>query len=427
MLIYITNRKLPGPAINKRTYIRVKNIGQSLNTARPGGHDRIMSGIASDNHRGIFFYPRGEENKLFDSIDAVQYARPWLLFLHGFHQDPEETVEKARRLQEIHGVNVVLFSWPSHPMPIRSFDTDGLRTQLKSYALSMLFKAQRPSLLLYFLGEMKNFIADYKNNYEPARRNAERSTDDFYAALQVVDTYLAPRVKTDRLSLIVHSMGNYLMQRTLADHGELPIKFWNIVCHQADVRSANHVSWVPLLSGYAGNRLYVTVNVLDAVLAASNLLHRISGRRNCERLGQSVRLKPDGDYQGYGQKIIRYLDFTDGYGVAIEHEIFTRDGVDIDDEPILAAADEIDQNIVDLLGRIFRGESDRLPTVRGRSSASGFSMMPTLPMVYKPQWIVEDENLCDEGPDVDCFIRSLDVFEDPFKKPAEHIPELDDD
>jgi hypothetical protein len=432
MLVYITNRKLPNTPVASNTHVNkariaVKDIKQTLNSAKPGGKKRIVFGLASSNYKNINFYPRGNESDLFDSIHSDEYKKPWLVFLHGYHQDPEETVKKAKLLHEIHGVNVVLFSWPSHPVPIKSFDTDNILQLLKTFVLNTVLNAGRPDLLGFFLGEVKKFIADYKNNYEPARRNAEKSTADFYAAMQLVDQHLLPRIKPEKLSLLVHSMGNYLLQKTLYDKNGLPIKFWNIISHQADVKSSNHASWLTGLFGYSANKIYVTVNVLDFVLAASYILHRISKRKDCERLGHSVQIKPEGVHQGYIQKTVSYLDFTDGYGVEVKHELFTCEGTDINVEPIIAEASQIDKNIVDLLGRIFRGEGDRLPVKKGRSSKSGFSMMPTLPRVYKPTWIIEDESLCDEGPDVDCFLRSLDEFNDPFKKEPEYIPELDDD
>ena len=47
--------------------------------------------------------------------------------------------------------------------------------------------------------------------------------------------------------------------------------------------------------------------------------------------------------------------------------------------------------------------------------------------VYKPKWIVDDENLCDDGPGAECLVKSLDEFEDPFAADPEYIPELDGD
>lgn len=414
MLIYITNRKLPKHSDTKKQKIAVRSIGQKLDTGRQGGVDRIYTGIAAKDHKSITFYPHGKESVLFSDVAAEEYKKPWLVFLHGFHQDPAETVEKARLLQEIHGVNVVLFSWPSHPQPIKSFEMQKIKKELKAYIQSMLFGFVRPDLITMLLLEVKKFIKDFTSNYKPARKNAENSTEDFYAALFLLDQQLLPRVGIKRLSMIVHSMGNYLLQRTLYDKNGLPLIFNNIVSHEADVKASNHASWVPGLFGYSINKVYVTVNSADSVLAASNILHRYYKEKDTSRLGQSTRLKPDGMHQGYIQKIVKYIDFTDGEGIDCEHEIFTRND------------QQIDKNIVSLLGRIFRGEADKLPAKKGRS-LNGFSMMPTVPSVFKPQWIIEDENLCDDSYDADCRVRSLDEFDDPFKAEPDYIPELDDD
>jgi len=236
---------------------------------------------------------------------------------------------------------------------------------------------------------------------------------------------LLPKIRSNQLSLVVHSMGNFLLQKTLEHKNGLPPGFQNIVSHQADVKSSNHVSWMPMLSAYASHKLYITVNVLDYVLAASNMLHKINGVRDRERLGRSVRIKPDGIYQGYIQSSARYLDFTDGYGVDVMHEIFTCEGVDIDDAAISAESGKVDRNIVDLLGRIFRGERDRLPATRGRS-LNGFSMMPTLPCVYKPKWIVEDQDLCGDERHI-CMITSLGEFDDPYTQEADYDADIDED
>jgi hypothetical protein len=414
MIVYITNRKIPKTPVNSKEKVAVKKISQKLNTSKLGGYDRIFTGVASADFKSITFSPHGKEEDLFDSIGAEELKKPWLVFLHGFHQDPEETVEKARLLQEIHGVNVVLFAWPSHPQPIKSFEVEKMKKELKSYLRSMVFGFVRPDLITMLLIEVKKLIKDFASNYKPARKNAENSTEDFYAALSLVNEYLLPKIGVKRLSLVVHSMGNYLLERTMYDKNGLPIIFSNIVSHEADVKASNHASWFPGVFGYSTNKVYITVNSADSVLAASNILHRYYKEKDTSRLGQSTRLKPEGLHQGYIQKLVRYLDFTDGIGIDCEHEIFTR------------SKDQIDENIVALLGRIFRGEADRLPVKKGRS-LNGFSMMPTVPMVFKPREIKEDENLCDDDYDAECIVRSLDEFEDPFKADPEYIPELEDD
>ena len=425
MLIYITNREVADMPVSRPKTISVKKIGQGLSKRKEKGKPVFLTGLASDDYSRVRFYPPGSEPDLFDQVEASEYKRkPWLVFLHGFHQDPWETVEKARLLETIHGVNVVLFAWPSRPRPVNAFDVDNILDELTEYIKNPVF-AVRPSLKGILLGETIKLLKDFAGNYRPARRNAEKSTTDFYAALELLKKHLLPKIRKNQLNLVVHSMGNYLLQKTLEHNNGLPLAFHNIVSHQADVKASNHASWMPMLSAYSQHRLYITVNVLDYVLAASNMLHKINGVRDRERLGHSVRIKPDGIYQGYIQNTAQYLDFTDGYGVDVKHEIFTCEGTDIDDAVISAESGKVDQNVVDLLGRIFRGERDRLPASRGKS-LNGFSMMPTLPRVYKPQWIVEDQDLCGDERHI-CMITSLGEFDDPYTQETEYDADFDED
>lgn len=408
MLIYITNRKLPKLPSDKPSSLQVSKIGQTLANANAAKGNAIVSGIASKNYKSIKFYPKGSEANLFNSIDAVELKKPWLVFLHGFHQDPAETIEKAKKLHEIYGVNVVLFSWPSRPKPIKSFSAESLNGLIKSLGKSLLFGSTKISISKYFFEETRKAIADLKDNYKPAKENARKSTNDFYAALELLNNNLVPKIGKSKISLVVHSLGNFLMQQTINDKKSLPINFFNIVFHQADVKSSNHASWVSSLNSSISNKLYITINVFDYVLTASNILNKYNGEKNTERLGQSVKLKPEGIHQGYIQGPVSYLDFTDADGINSKHEILTENNKEID--PVIS----------DLLGRLFRSEKrDKLPEKRG-TLKGGFIMMPTIPKVFKPQYIREDESLCDNNYDEDCLISPLQYFEDPFKLEAEY-------
>lgn len=414
MLIYVTNRNLPKLSSSNPTNLSVSKIGQTLSKSNTS-HDVIISGIASKNYKNIKFYPRGKETDLFDSISDDDLKKPWLVLLHGFHQDPAETIEKAQKLYEIYGVNVVLFSWPSRPKPVKAFSSESVDKIVKSSISSLLMGTKKLAIGKYLIVETKKAISDLKGNYLPARENARKSTNDFYAALELVNAYLVPKIGVSKISLFVHSMGNYLLQNTMKDKKGLPMSFQNIICHQADVKSSNHASWVSGLYGYSKGKLYVTVNVFDYALAASNVLNKLNGEKNTERLGQSVKLKPEGMHQGYIQGLASYIDLTDAVGVDSKHEIFTE------------TADNIDPVIVELFGRLFRSEkTDKLPTKKD-SVKSGFRMMPTLPKVYKPQWILEDEALCEPDYNNDCLISSLQYFEDPFKVEPDYDPDLDED
>ncbi|MBT8120709.1 MAG: alpha/beta hydrolase [Gammaproteobacteria bacterium] len=426
MLIYVTNRKLTNVPDTVPVRNRIGEIGVALNTKKNIAGDAIYFGLSNNNYSSIEFFPRGMEAALFNKVDPSEYSKPWVVLLHGYHQDVKETIAKARFLIEKQAVNVVLFSWPSRPKPVGSFDISVFDDYIKDFVKSVLFGFGRPSLQAIFVKEIKNLLKDLITNYEPARKNAELSTTDFHNALSVIKKFLIKQEKV-KLSLFVHSMGNYLLQNTIKDKGYLPVLFSNILLHQADVNATTHAGWVPRLLGSASKKVYISVNVFDYVLAASNILHRYKlGNKNVERLGQSVRVKPDGIYQGYIHSLVEYLNFTDGFGIENKHEIFTCDGVSVD-EPWAAGSNDIDDTIFQLIGRIIRSESsDGLPAKIGRhANGKGFSRMDTSVKIYKPRWIVEDENLCEEHESI-CFLDSLDDFEDPFQPAPVYDPELDD-
>jgi len=426
MLLYVTNRKLSKVPETVPVRNRISDIGIDLNTKKNSAGDAIYFGLSNSNYSSIEFFPRGMEAALFSKVDANEYARPWVVLLHGYHQDVKETIAKARFLIEKQGVNVVLFSWPSRPKPVGSFDVSTLDDYIKDFVKSVLFGFGRPSLQAIFVKELKNLLKDMITNYVPARKNAERSTTDFHNALSVIKEFLIKQEKV-KLSLFVHSMGNYLLEKTIEDKGYLPVLFTNIMLHQADVNAATHASWIPRLLGSASKKVYISVNVFDYVLAASNIMHRYKlGNRNVERLGQSVRVKPDGVYQGYIHSLVDYLNFTDGFGVENKHEIFTCEGVSVD-EPWNAGSNDIDISIFQLIGKIIRSEpGDGLPARIGRHpNGKGFSRMNTSVNISKPRWIVEDESLCEEHESI-CFLDSFDDFEDPFQPAPTEDPDLND-
>jgi len=426
MLLYVTNRKLSNVPENAPVRSRINEIGVGLNTKKNSAGDAIYFGLSNNNYSSIEFFPRGMEADLFDKVDPSEYKKPWVVLLHGYHQDVKETIAKARFLIDKQDVNIVLFSWPSRPKPVGLFDVSKLDDYIKDYVKSVLFGFGRPSLQAIFVKEIKKLLKDLITNYEPARKNAELSTTDFHNALSVIKKHLIKQNKV-KLSLFVHSMGNYLLEKTVEDKGYLPILFTNIMLHQADVNASTHAIWVPRLLGSASKQIYVSVNVFDYVLAASNILHRYKlGNKNVERLGQSVRVKPEGVYRGYIPGTVDYLNFTDGFGVENKHEIFTCGGVSVD-EPWKAGSNDIDMSIFNLIGKIIRSEpNDGLPARIGKHpNGKGFSRMDTLVNVYKPRWVVEDESLCEEHESI-CFLDSFEVFEDPFQPDPTDDSDLDD-
>lgn len=397
MIIVFTNRKLP-PAVNtKAGTVKVADLGVVLNQ-RQGGKAHIRSGVLSSNFKSIEFSAKGDEASVFAQVSAEDKYKPWVIFLHGFHQDPQETMAKARALYQNHQLNVIVFSWPSRPEKHEMTMRD-IRQLITKDVLSASLGAST-------LGKIgSNYVykalKDRWLNYQPAMDNAEKSKADVLETLKLVDLHL----NTERPPvLLVHSMGNYVLQNCLARRQQLDMKFSNIVLHQPDVNSQNH-QWVEKLKASLTDtgKLYITINATDYVLAASCTMRKLKKNRYTERLGQTRH--------HYIVDTINYLDFTGGESVENKHELF------------IESRDKTNQVIFDLLGRLFRGEPDQLPREINESHA-GFSKMPSSVNLYQLEYIldpVEDEVLAEK-------VASLKWFRDPLASDntvANHMDDYD--
>ena len=397
MIIVITNRSLPVIPQNKSVDIHVNNLGVDLG-AKVDNDNRIYTGQFLDDANGapqyskLSFQPKGAESKIFKKISKKERDKPWVFFVHGFHQDPSENIGKAIALQENHKVNVITFAWPARPLD-ETIGWDDARNSLIKGALSGGTLGSVLGGLLF--SKVKSELKDKWNNYLPAIANAEKSNVDLIAALDMVNTQLnsnKPPV------LLVHSMGNYLLENTLKSIDKLPMNFSNIVLHEPDVTSPGY-DWVKKLnanladSGHA--RLYITSNEEDYVLLASKgrrailkTMGGLPGNASTERLGRYIDDFLPGD--------IHYMDFTYGEMIDDDHEFFKF--------PVYRT----NTHVYKWLDKVFRAKPDGLPTVKGKSK-SGFSKMPTEAHRYRLEEVIHVTDLDERREDI-VLVKSLDEF-----------------
>ena len=202
-----------------------------------------------------------------------------IIFIHGFNQTFKKNLEKAYKLEEIYGLEVIIFSWPSHP-------------KVKSY-----------------------IIIDKKlHQYRKAKKNAKISVVALDRMFEKINNYLIKYQREDcetSTNLLIHSLGNYLFQNYVqSSHYERETAiFDNIILHQADADNRNHHQWVDTLT--YGERIYITINEDDKVLKFSK---KYNGEK---RIGSTdKRLK---------SKEAIYVDFTEAKHVENEHGIFKKD------------------------------------------------------------------------------------------------------
>lgn len=402
MIIVLTNRMLANMEQSKTSDINVVDMGVVLADLN-GDENRVNSGLLLDGDKKIRFYPKGNEGDLFSGIPDEELNRPWVFFVHGFHQDPDENIAKARALHDNHNVNVINFSWPSKPLDKRyKFSEDK-----KSLLLSVI-KGMSLSSISTMTGYklVKGYLNDVWLNYEPALENAENSDKDLLAAISLVKDNMS---LTKPPVLLVHSMGNYLLEKVIVEHGSLNSKFSNIILHQADVDCPGY-DWVLKLKEnltvnnderVQNSRLYITTNTPDFVLAASCARRKILNKDPTERLGQTQK--------HYLKENIHYIDFTDAPGIDTEHEIFKRKRAN--DFSDIGWGEFIDGNIFDLLSRILHSKHDELPLVPSEAS-SGMIRMPTEIYLYRAEEIIDPHEWFDPT-DAD-LISSADGFSDPL-------------
>ncbi len=203
----------------------------------------------------------------------VEDRKNCVFFVHGFNQSFKKNLEKALKIEEIHKVAVIAFSWPSNP--------GGFKTK----------------------------------EYRHAKRTARASDGALDATLEKLGRYLKEPFNKEALekcgvkfSLMTYSLGNYLFQNYVIDsiyEDETRI-FDNIVLCQADVDNEGHAQWVDMIQ--AGKRIYITINENDYVLKWSD------ANFQKDRLGRTAR--------DLNSTKALYFDFTDGENVGNTHGVF---------------------------------------------------------------------------------------------------------
>ena len=398
MIIVMTNRALPSVPVSSPVDIDVSLLGNQFDTSADGSAG-LHTGLLSKDSDVIHFYPRGMESVLFTNISQEDKDKPWVFFVHGFHQDPEENIKKSQNLSDHHNVNVVAFSWPSRPLNEALNGAEIAETIVKNLAKSALGVT---SIWNLAADAGSRYLKDTLNNYKPALENAKASKNDLLEALRLVNEKMG---LTDLPVLLVHSMGNFLLKNVLITSSELPMQFRNIILHQGDVNADDH-DWVTKLKSNLSDsaKLYITINFHDFILWASSQRKTFLQLKKTERLGQTHR--------HYIIDNIHYLDFTYGESINNDHEFFK------------FSKDRTNEQVFECLDRIFSAQPDLLPAIEKQSNA-GFTKMPTRVSLYCLENILDAAHGdTDEDGELN-YIKSLDQFTDPLI-PNDYDEEVDE-
>lgn len=227
-----------------------------------------------------------------------------LLFVHGYNNDIGDIVRAAKDLQDTYNLIVMPFTWPANgggPVSgTAAYLSDKDDARCSATALHRVVgKLQRYHNMLVEGTRAKLWeAAQHKEplNHEKARTLFNR---------------LMEKQCTSRISMLCHSMGNYVLKHALlpSNSSLRSLAFDNIALVAADVNNPGHAAWIGELP--VRNRLFVVINENDGALKWSR---RKPGEEQLARLGHHLKnLSAPNSY---------YIDVTRNKGVGGEHSYF---------------------------------------------------------------------------------------------------------
>lgn len=163
----------------------------------------------------------------------AQAGQDWVLLIHGDSKMPVDAAVRGLEVQNLHGVKVLVYSWPS-------------------------------------MMSTQNGLKNYKNS----RGNVEDGMAQFRELLLLVQAYRNSHIwpEGNHLSLFMHSLGNYYLERAVKEDALQGLDeglFDNIIINAAAVELKGHERWVEKLR--IGKRVYVTNNRKDFNLSGARL------------------------------------------------------------------------------------------------------------------------------------------------------------
>lgn len=212
--------------------------------------------------------------------------RNLVLLVHDYNNTLDDALDRAQRLIDAYGVEVLVFSWPANgggerfledAHGVASYKWDKHDARASTGAFDKLLS--RLGILLKDINQER--YADL------GARAREKHADDRgrrhdYLARPVHET-----VCPFRVTLLTHSMGNYLLKKMLLASSErlsAGLVFDNVVLKAADTNHADHDEWVGRLR--VRHRVYITINQDDPALMLADAK---LGDQQRARLGNTLR------------------------------------------------------------------------------------------------------------------------------------------
>ncbi len=208
-------------------------------------------------------------------LDRIRKKKKNLLFfVHGYNNDIEAVLERAENLEKQYGVEVLAFSWPANGGGVKGVTSyksdkrDAIASAGAVYRTMEKMRTYLDALNQQRLDDIRSKLAEkYPDNLELRQTHFCR---------------MAEMGCPFKISLLLHSMGNYLFKKiqcssTYDGHHML---FDNVILAAADTNNEQHSEWVDRIA--CRRRVYITINEDDSALRFSRIK---SGEEQRARLG----------------------------------------------------------------------------------------------------------------------------------------------
>jgi len=225
-----------------------------------------------------------------------------LLYVHGYNNDMGDIVETAERMEALYKVIVVIFSWPAN----------GGGTGAVAYLSDKKDARSSCDALNTCIQKLDTYHRLLTEGWQKRLwKEAVRKFPDNPSAAQGCFAELLSKDCKVSLNLLCHSMGNYLLKKSVLATRKAPAKnhvFDNISLVAADANNEEHQGWVESLDA---RRVYVVINENDYALSFSRLK---PGDQQLPRLGHWLKNLTASNSS--------YIDVTDATGVGCSHSYF---------------------------------------------------------------------------------------------------------
>ncbi|MEM1223870.1 MAG: alpha/beta hydrolase [Verrucomicrobiota bacterium] len=246
--------------------------------------------------------------KTLDNIRRKK--RDFLIFVHGFNNDLEAVLERARKLSTTYRLEVIPFSWPANGGGVKgvaSYKSDKRDARTSAGALDRV---------LEFVGK---YVTAFNEHSNESIAKEVKADAQLRVNLEERDEYVTRRMDEAcpfRVNLLLHSMGNYLYKHLLLSdvYHARGLLFDNVVMAAADVNNDGHDGWVERIQ--SRNRIYVTINEDDSALKVSRAK---SGQEQKARLGHYL--------SNLRARNVTYVNFTNASQVGNSHAYFSDDSL----------------------------------------------------------------------------------------------------